>query len=170
MLVAFDGQVAKLRDIKPASVFITRHNQSTLIGITAVYGNDPAVLLLNAPAGTQDLFPRLFSHHHMEMVLQDPDLAVLPDAVLIPNFSLSGLEFQSSVQDGPGMLTITTEHAIVRAARPDGAFVYVDVKSGNSSTGSVHGVEIPRWAIKTPIPGGVRTIFEFDGPKPRGTP
>jgi hypothetical protein len=162
MDIDFDGRVGLLTDFMPGTFFVTRDEQRTIFGISAMHSDDPIAILFNLAVNPTDPFPSLVP----ASFLGGMRLIGLMGAYLVPSLSQSAMEFSSTQQDGPGSLILTEDTIFMRVARIDG-FFYFDVNTGLIVVSSPSGIEIPRWSVRLPERGGsALKLFEFDGPNP----
>ncbi|THD54502.1 MAG: hypothetical protein E8A46_08680 [Bradyrhizobium sp.] len=164
MKVQLNGKLRHLADLDPGTLFVTRTNEFTTIGLAATYGYDRAAVLFNMARYPGQPSPCLVA----ESALGGVPLITLPEAMLVPALSQETLQFSSTVTDGPGMLMLFADNLFLRVSREGSGFAYVDVESGIAgATPSQAAVEIPRWSIQQPNAAGqFETLFEFSGPAP----
>jgi hypothetical protein len=161
--IDFSGSVAVIDDLQPGTFFITRNNELTTLGISAIFGHDKAAVVLNHGFKPNEHFPCIVMSHYFG----GAGLIALPTIFLLPSLSIDGLQFSSTHQDGPGALTISGDKVIMRVIRRAESFFYLDVKSGVLSTSIPSGIEIPRWSIRLPgRSNSLTTLYDFAGAKP----
>ncbi len=57
MDIDFDGRVGLLTDFMPGTFFVTRDEQRTIFGISAMHSDDPMAILFNLAINPSDPFP-----------------------------------------------------------------------------------------------------------------
>jgi hypothetical protein len=163
MEIDFNGKVGILTDFEPGTFFLTRDNQRTIFGISAMAGDNPTAILFNLAVKPDEPFPSMV----MANFLGGMGLIGLKDAYFVPLLSQSALEFSSTQQDGPGSLILTKDKMFMRVSRRREGFFYFDVSTGLIEPNRPSGIEIPRRSVRLPEKAGsTLTLFEFNGPKP----
>jgi hypothetical protein len=157
------GKIGILSDLKPGTFFVTRSNEFTIFGLSAVYSGGIAAVVLNQASKNGELHPNIV----LEGSIGGTATIELPTAFLAPSLSLAGLHYSSTQREGPGALKVSNDKIVMRVARTGEGFFYLDVRSGVIATSIPPGVEIPRWSVKLPGRQNTETtLIEFDGPKP----
>jgi hypothetical protein len=162
MKLQLDGKVGRLRDLDLGTLFVARSNEHTTIGLAAKLGEERAAILLNSVRYPGPPAPCLVP----ETALGGDALIGLSEAMLVPALSEKSLQFTSTLPDGPGMLMLFADSAVLRVSHWDSGFAYVDVGSGIAGLRAAHGaVEIPRWSIQQlNVANQLEMLFEFKGP------
>jgi hypothetical protein len=137
MKLHLNGKVGHLADLDPGTLFVTRTNQHTTIGLAARFGHERAAVLLNIARYPGQPFPCLVP----ETALGGLALITLPEAMMVPALSEESLQFSSTVADGPGMLMLFADNVFLRVSRENSGFAYVDVESGIANQTPAHAAD-----------------------------
>jgi hypothetical protein len=130
MDIEFQGKIGTLSNLKPGTFFVTRKDEFTIFGLSAVYSGGAAAVLLNQAFKAEEQYPSIVT----EGYLGGAGIIELPTAFLAPALSITGLQYTSTQRDGPGALRVSNDKIAMRVMRRAEGFFYLDVRSGAIAT------------------------------------